>query len=449
MWCLPARATVQCPRPPSTPPWTSNSNGCFCDETPENTGCTASCIPDGSTTAMTCGEYSNRVCSVSLPHSPARPLLTGSLPPEDFLELWYRWEGVEDDDWNFWELNSDPDACDVFDSDQIVTVEEFTAGESPDCDCTGCLCDGTMDETTSDWRACPATCGSAAENVMMSCDQFNDMYSAGIYGLCTMSFTSGGWSTVDDYWGPLCDCTGCACDLSYGGCWEQYVPDATTTANGQACTTSGTAGYEYYGYTCTDDEWCVIDEAVGACTTDCGGCASYYPNRCANFATGRCEECPEAPPTLNPTLPPTSSAPTTPVPTLNPTGTCPNDCSNENCDYWFEKSQYTCEFLESTLGCSCDGCNCGEAGDPTTTPTVLLAVEPSRLPTTQPTLLPTLTMQPTTPGPTSGPTQYPVPVPTSSPTHVPTRFADRADYDDYLLRSVINDDGTAAQEGQL
>ena len=176
MWCLPARATVQCPRPPSTPPSTSNSNGCFCDETPENTGCTASCIADGSNTPMTCGEYSNRVCSVSLPHSPACPLLTRSLPPVDFLELWYRWEGVLADDWNFWEANSDPDACDVYASGQIVTVEEFTADESPGCDCTGCLCDGTMDETTSDWRACPATCGTTTNDnggpVMMTCGKW-------------------------------------------------------------------------------------------------------------------------------------------------------------------------------------------------------------------------------------------------------------------------------------
>ena len=220
------------------------------------------------------------------------------------------------------------------------------------------------------------------------------------------------------------------------------MPNATTTSAGTACTDTGVAIYEYLGYTCVGD-WCTIGEAVGACTTDCGGCAVHYPARCPNHQTGRCEQCPDAP-TLLPTPAPTEDR----WPTLNPTGTCPSDCSGANCDYWLEVGGYSCLYLESNQGCSCDGCDCGETEPPTLAPTIGTDTEaPSILPVPQPTPKPTLTMMPTTPAPTSSPTAVPVPEPTSAPSGAPTRFKDRGDYDDWLRGQAAVDD-VAAQEGQ-
>ena len=90
-------------------------------------------------------------------------LKTADLTAE-YMEMYFQYGGESSD------LQTiDNGVCDVFGSTssaypyEVVTVEEYTAADTPDCDCTGCLCNGDMDETTSDFRACPASCGNGNE----------------------------------------------------------------------------------------------------------------------------------------------------------------------------------------------------------------------------------------------------------------------------------------------
>ena len=72
----------------------------------------------------------------------------------------------------------DPETCDGVYNGQVTAIIDINDfDEAPDCDCTGCFCDGTMDETTSDWRhACAASCGTTDNSngnaIMMTCGKW-------------------------------------------------------------------------------------------------------------------------------------------------------------------------------------------------------------------------------------------------------------------------------------